>query len=405
MVAVTANSWATQRIKRVVGYLFSQGNQLSTRSRQTETGLRYVSFIGKVAKHCQTLILTGPGTNPLVVSPAVAYLWTPVVKVSNSTARNAKASQQKFTYQYTTLVKIEDTKSGISASRIVDSLFADSESSTEAISYCCFAAIVGKASECYDVYPKSCPARSIYLFSAGAHGLHLARVSLSDIAKSKAYEFYHPSSCTFSTFSTSPSQSPSPYLPGSYSTGTILYSPFLSTFILIYMTALADSTLYLRYLDLSRPICNNSIWPANSSITANDAAALTRYAWSDPQVLYHTPKSTLFNYAGMAHPAFFNTQYYQDWMYSNGGIDSVMRSPWVGSEVVSEKEAGGDGKYLMVSWVTHGQGESGSVYDIVMARVELSKGEENAAETVRSGNRVITVAAACICVLMRASLL
>jgi hypothetical protein len=141
--------------------------------------LRYVNFIGKVAKHCQTLISTGPGTNPLAVSPAVAYLWAPVVKVSNSTARNAKASQQNFTYQYTTLVKIEDTKSGITALRIVDSLFAHSESSAEAISYGCFATIVGKASECYDVYPKPCSARSIYLFGAGADGVHLARISLS----------------------------------------------------------------------------------------------------------------------------------------------------------------------------------------------------------------------------------
>ena len=88
-------------------------------------------------------------------------------------------------------------------------------------------------------------------------------------------------------------------------------------------------------------------------------------------------------------------------MYANGGIDSWMRSPWLGSEMMTEKGAGGDGRHLMVSWTTPRR----EGYEIVMARAELSKREENAAEMIRGANQVIAVAAACICVLISVSLI
>ena len=114
-------------------------------------------------------------------------------------------------------------------------------------------------------------------------------------------------------------------------------------------------------------------------VKKEDAEAIIHYQWSDSQVLVKTPvpaDGTKYSYAGMAHPEYFNRQYYQDWMYSNGGIDSDMRSPWLGQDIIDEPGAGGNGKHLMVSWTTPGK----NGYEIVMAKVELDRAPDNSAE-------------------------
>lgn len=320
----------------------------------------------------------------------MALLWAPVVQVSNTTNRNTKTVQQIYTYQYTTVYKIEDTKSGVVATRLVDSLFAandDTKPSGEFAPFGCFAASVGKASKCYET-GSVCHQRSVYLLGAWGDGLQLARLSLQDLSKSEdAYSFWQSESCTFSAVGSTSKFSPftTSYLQGSFSSGSISYSPFFRTFLMVYMTADADSTLCLRYLDLDVLSCtsNNTIWQQGGingqGIAMEDAEAITHYAWSDPQILFKTPIQTdsmlRYNYAGMAHAEYFTRQYYQPWMYMNGGIDSSMRSPWLGYEVVTEAAAGGDGKHLMLSWTT--SGEDG--YAIVMAKVEFERTQGSSA--------------------------
>ena len=332
---------------------------------------------------------SGPGTNPLAVSPALAWLWAPVVQVSNITSHNSKTVQQEYTYQYTTLAKIEDTKSGLTAARSSDRLFVnDTELSGRLSPFGCFANLVGKTSECYDELLTVCLQHFVYLLGVYGDGLQLARLPLHDIGKPEsAYEFWQSEYCNFSLPGDTSKLSPASksYLQGSFSTGSLFYSPFFETFILVYMNADADSTLYVRYLDLNILLCagNGNIWQKGGingqGVQKRDAEAIIHYQWSDSQVLVKTPvpaDNAKYNYAGMAHPEYFNRQYYQDWMYSNGGIDSDMRSPWLGQDIITEADAGGDGKHLMVSWTTPGK----NGYEIVMAKVELDRVPDSSAE-------------------------
>ena len=352
----------------------------------------------------------GPGTNPLAVSPAFSYLWAPVVKVGNATNQDAAANRLIYTYLYTTLIQIEDSQSEIVATRLVSSLFAVHDQTTgseQATAYGCFAAIIGKASQHYDEQYTRCSQRSIYLLGASGNGMQLARVSLQDVSKSEeAYEFWQPQSCNFTLAgdTLSLSDSSSSYLRGSFSSGSVFYSPFFETFLMIYMNADADSTFYLRYLDLDRLSCtgNSSVWQEGGinakGITGEDAEAIIHYEWSEPQTMFVTPASTTstlrYSYAGVAHPEFFSRYYWQPWMYSNDGIDSTMKSPWLGGEVITEAGSGGDGKHLMISWTV--QGEKG--YDIVMAKVEFGKAREICSGP--HGITVLAIAILAVCVLL-----
>ena len=221
-----------------------------------------------------SLTLSGPGTNPLAVSPALAWLWAPVVRVSNVTSENSKTIQQDYTYQYTTLAMLDDTKSGLAVARSSDRLFAidsHTELSGKLSPFGCFANLGGKTSECYNEHFLVCRQHFVYLLGVYGDGLQLARLPLHDIGKSEsAYEFWQSEYCNFSLPGDSSKLLPSSksYLQGSFSTGSVFYNPFSETFVLVYMNANADSTLYVRYLDLNIPLCagNGTVWQKAASI-------------------------------------------------------------------------------------------------------------------------------------------
>jgi hypothetical protein len=274
--------------------------------------------------------------------------------------------------------------------RLVDRLFAANDTGKPAGDFApfgCFASIIGRASQCYNGESTACRQRHIFLLGVWDDGLQLARLPLQDISKFEdAYDFWQSDSCTFSpkgdTFNLSTATS---YLQGSFSSGSVFYSPIFKTFLMVYMTADADSTIYVRYLDLNALSCtsNSTSWQKGGinghGITMEDAEAIIHYQWSNSQVLFKTPipnhSAPSYNYAAIAHPEYFNRQYYQPWMYMNGGIDSTMRSPWLGHEVVAEAAAGGDGRHLMVSWTMEGK----YGYEIVMASVEFEQVQEGEA--------------------------
>lgn len=57
-------------------------------------------------------------------------------------------------------------------------------------------------------------------------------------------------------------------------------------------------------------------WEYGKGPQAEDVEAVFRYAWSSKQVLYKSPPGPKgFNYAGLAHPEFFNNQYHAKWVY------------------------------------------------------------------------------------------
>lgn len=221
--------------------------------------------------------------------------------------------------------------------------------------------------------------RDVYLLGMTVGGLQLARVGLNDIRAYDRYRFFDPKTLRFTMDSpiSEGSDHGNVYLPGTFSSGSLFYSPYFSTFIMIYFNKLADSTFYIRYLDMDLPVGNDAIWSRGGKygkgIQAEDVEALVKYAWSPQQRLYEAPPGNGgFNYAGMAHPEYFNRRYFGEFLYPDGTPADQQRNDWYGSKLTTESDAGHDGKHVLLSWTTQSHGEpDASVYKVRLAVVEF----------------------------------
>lgn len=273
-----------------------------------------------------------------------------------------------------TLVSVTAPDSGPVASRVLEILFSGTE-----IGWGGFAAVLGMPAS--DTAPAGSTQPDVYLFGITSAGLQVAKVALGDIRAGEAYNYFHPDTCSFDKTQPGPSNSNESqiYLPGSFSAGSILYSPHHNTFLLIYFDSLADSTFQIRYLDLLDPTCPTESWikggKRGDGISSDDAEALVRYRWSTAQLLYAPATGGGgFNYDGFAHPEFFNRQYYTTWV--SGGKENE----WYGAGVLPEEDAGGDGKHLLLSWTsqeTGGNYGDGNYYQVIMAKVEFGNSDLN----------------------------
>ncbi|KAI9894706.1 MAG: hypothetical protein M1814_002062 [Vezdaea aestivalis] len=214
--------------------------------------------------------------------------------------------------------------------------------------------------------PNSNDNRDLYLLGVTDNGLQLCRVA---IAKSKDFEamsYWSPRNQSFSKIAPRPDvkEKEELYIPGSFSSGSLFYSPYFKTFLLVYFDHFADSLFLVRYLNLSAPFDSTSkIWPAGGrqggGVFHEDVEALVHYSWSDSQLLFNTtPKAGGFNYAGVAHPEYFNRAYYPttDYYYPPGQVFGEKRGEWYGESVIPEAQAGGDGRNLLVSWTAQLKG-------------------------------------------------
>ena len=153
--------------------------------------------------------------------------------------------------------------------------------------------------------------------------------------------------------------------------------PYYKTFIMVYFNKLADSTFYIRYLDLDQPFRGDPIWVAGGKggkgIVQEDAEAIVKYTWSPQQNLYvSSPGKGGFNYAGIAHPEYFNRQYFAQSLYSDKIPASQRRNEWYGADVVPEIDTNVDGRHLLLSWTSQLQGGKDSgVYHICLAVIEF----------------------------------
>jgi len=232
------------------------------------------------------------------------------------------------------------------------------------------------------------------------HGLQLASTTLSTLSNFSTYSFFDARTSTWSPHPHEPEMpdQDAVYLSGTFTSGSIFFSPYFRTFLLVYMNHHADNKIYIRYLDPRRPRTPPLPFQAASPppqqpptslptgaasapplphLDPEDLSALTLYTWSPPQVLHHTPANPspssspstteTFNYAGQAHPEFFNRQYYPPSFRA--------ASPWLGGAVSSssssEEEKADervDGKHLLLSWTT----TTPAGYDIQLAKVEFA---------------------------------
>ena len=221
--------------------------------------------------------------------------------------------------------------------------------------------------------------RDVYMFGMTSSGLQVARVGINDVTTYDKYTYWDPASLSFSLVAPSPDIKDHQhiYLPGTFSSGSIFYSPYFATFIMIYFNKMVDSTFYVRYLELKAPLKDDSVWAAGGKngrgIQAEDVEALVKYPWSAEQKLYSSPTANGgFNYAGIAHPEYFNRQYFAKSLYPDSTPQGQRSNDWYGNTLVAEADAGGDGKHLLLSWTSQLVGglDSG-IYQVDLAMVEF----------------------------------
>ncbi|MCJ1282893.1 hypothetical protein MMC26_002219 [Xylographa opegraphella] len=201
--------------------------------------------------------------------------------------------------------------------------------------------------------------RDVYLLGAANNGLQLARVGLEDMETYTEYSYFDPERLQFSKASPDPNISDYTqiYLPGTFTSGSVFYSPYFTTYLMIYLNRMADSTFYVRYLDLNKPLETDPVWiqggKEGKGIVQEEGEALVKYAWSPQQTLYASPPGKGgFNYAGTAHPEYFNRQYFAESLYPDSTTSSQRQNAWYGSTILSEDDAGSDGRHLLISWTS-----------------------------------------------------
>jgi len=287
-----------------------------------------------------------------------------------------------------TLIAITAPNSGPVATRQGDLIIPGTE-----VAYGGFSTLLGFKST--NVNPDSNAGdRDVYLLGMTNSGLQLARVGTNNLNIYSRYTFYDPEIRDFTTTSPDPNlKDPMKiYLPGTFSSGSIFYSPYFSTFVMIYFNRMVDSTFYMRYLDLDNPSGADTTWVTRGKngqgILPEDAEALVKYAWSLEQKLWGSPMSKGgFNYAGMAHPEFFNRQYFAPSLYPDSTSQKRRVNEWFGSSIISEKDGGSDGKNVLLSWTGQLRGGlNNGIYQVQLAMLTFDDIPPNPAVTASSSS-------------------
>ncbi|KAL6717044.1 hypothetical protein ACLMJK_004958 [Lecanora helva] len=306
-----------------------------------------------------------PGTSPTSISTSAAFLFAPLVYVDYKPQDPSKEYQARGM----TIIAITAPDTGPIARRQGDLIIPGTE-----IPYGGFSSLMGFKSTSHAT-DQDKGERDVYLIGLTDAGLHLARAGINDLTDFSKYTFWRPRDQNFSADPPKPTikDTADVYVPGSFTSGNIFYSPYFQTFIMIYFNKMVDSTFYARYLQLNKPLGSDPTWAAGGKngkgIIAEDVEALVKYHWSDEQKLYKSPTGKGgFNYAGNAHPEYFNTQYFPRSLYSSNSNSAQRRNAWYGSSIVSEEAGGGDGKNILLSWTSQlSGGLDNGIYQIELA--------------------------------------
>ncbi|KAL8996675.1 MAG: hypothetical protein Q9188_006514 [Gyalolechia gomerana] len=308
-----------------------------------------------------------PGTSPTPYSTYKAFLFAPLVYVDSKPQDPSK----KYQARGMTLISISTSSKGPVASRQGDLIIPGTE-----VAYGGFSCLLGYTST---ANAQDLSKRDVYLLGITDGGLQLARARVEKLTDFSAYRFWDPVQLKFVEKPPKLDEKvyKKIYLPGSFTYGNVFYSPYFYTFIMVYFNKFVDSTFRIRFLNLDNPVGDDPIWSKKgkrgNGVAPEDVEALIKYAWSPEQELYRSPPCKGgFNYAGMAHPEYFNRQYFAPTLYPKGTSASRRRNEWYGSNEVTEKDAGGDAKHLLLSWTSQLNGgfDSG-IYQVQLAKVEF----------------------------------
>ena len=230
-------------------------------------------------------VFSGPGTPPTTISTTNAFLFSPLVYVDSKPQDPSKEYQARGM----TLISITAPISGPVASRQGDLIIPGTE-----VAFGGFSSLIGRRSTDNST-DRVEGDLDVYLLGTTNAGLQMAKVGINDVTEFTKYTFWDPQGSNFVTGSpgvgiTNPTQI---YLPGTYSSGSVFYSPYFMTFVMVYFNKMVDSTFYIRYLDLNAPLTDDNVWVAKgingSGIEPEDVEALVRYSWSQEQKLYASP--------------------------------------------------------------------------------------------------------------------
>ncbi|KAL9008502.1 MAG: hypothetical protein Q9173_006379 [Seirophora scorigena] len=314
-----------------------------------------------------------PGTSPTPYSTTQAFMFCPLVYVDSKPKNPSKRYQARGM----TLISISSSSKGPIATRHGDLIISGNE-----IAYGGFTSLLGYTST---ANPQDLDKRDVYLLGTTDGGLQLARARQEVLTDFSKYRFWDPVELKF--INTPPKVNEKEYkkiyLPGSFTYGSIFYSPYFNTFIMVYFNKFVDSTFRIRFLDLNNPVGQDPNWPKlgkhGEGIAPEDIEALVKYGWSPEQELYKSPPGKGgFNYAGMAHPEYFNRQYFAPSLYPSSTPASRRHNHWYGSDTVLEEDAGGDGKHILLSWTSQLKGGfDGGIYQVHLAKVEFDAVPEN----------------------------
>lgn len=323
----------------------------------------------------------GPGTSPTSISTTQAFLFAPLVFVDYKPQDPSKEYQSRGM----TLITIDAPASGPVAQRQGDLVIAGTE-----VPYGGFATLIGFKSTSK---PPDSGGRDVYLFGMTTRGLQVARVSINDIRDFSKFTFFDPK---LRSFSDKPPNNDlhddsGIYLLGTFSSGNIFYSPYFATFVLIYFNKMVDSTFYIRYLDISKPLTtNDEIWMTGGKhghgIAPEDVEAIVMYPWSAEEKLYTSPVAQGFNYAGMPHPEYFNRQHFAPTLYSPGTPNDRRINDWFGGSMIPESNSGSDGKNLLLSWTSQLKaGTDTGIYQVQLAIIEFDDMPNESAPSAAEG--------------------
>lgn len=318
---------------------------------------------GSMSDLCRSA--AGPGASPTSISTTQAFLYAPLVYVDSKPQDPSK----EYSPRGMTLITITAPSSGPVATRQGDLIIPGTE-----VAFGGFATLLGRIAT-DTATDKDKGTRDVYLLGMIASGLQLARVGIDDLNIFDRYTFWDPRGLKFTNSPPKPAVTDytQVYLPGTFSSGNVFYSPYFKTFIMVYFNKMVDSTFYTRYLNLNDPLSTDKTWitggKSGNGIEAEDVEALFRYAWSAEQKLYASPPGKGgFNYAGMAHPEYFNRQFFPQSLYPSSTPPTQRSNAWYGSSILSEHDAGADGKNLLLSWTSQRVGGTDTgIYDIRLA--------------------------------------
>lgn len=188
-----------------------------------------------------------------------------------------------------TLFTIDAPQSGPVANRLADLVIPGTQ-----VAFGGFTTLIGRISGS-DATHRDSNDLDVYLVAMTDTGLQLARVGINYLNNWNQYAFWAPDIANFTSDppNLSLKDTSKIYLPGTFSSGSIFYSTYFHTFIMVYFNKMTDSTFYIRYLDIGSPLRDDKTWVQNGrngqGIMAEDVEAIIFYPWSEEQKLYTSP--------------------------------------------------------------------------------------------------------------------